>query len=77
MASHLPVVGERGVDGKLSLCGLQMQGNAAFTWGEERKHGHENHGMRQTWNMSSDVAVALGANSLKQLTRQGLTDKPL
>lgn len=36
VAGHLPMVGERCVDGKLSLCGLQTKGNAAFTWREER-----------------------------------------
>lgn len=33
VASHLPMVGERCIDGNLSLCGLQTKGNAAFTVG--------------------------------------------
>lgn len=65
VSSHLPVVGERRVDGKLSLCGLQMKGNAAFTWGKERQHQHENLGLRQTWSMPGEQAA-----------RQGLTDTP-
>lgn len=72
VASHLPVVGERCVDGKLTLCGLQTKGNAAFTWEEEGQHQHEHLSIRRIWSMLRDLAAVLGDCSLKQVARQGL-----
>lgn len=76
VASHLPMVGERRVDGKLSLCGLQTQSNAAFTWGEERQHRCENLGIRLKWSMLRDKAVPPRDSSLKQVARQRLPTNP-